>query len=103
MSAWRLIRSRSSIVPGPPSPGETVAAVPTMALAMLSDKSRLREVPAQTRFAGSNDRFGATFHLELAEDAGHVVAHGLRAQKQPVSDGVIGITLSDQPEDIVLS
>lgn len=55
---------------------------------------------SQASFASSDDGLGAVGNLKLAEDAGNVVADGLRTEVEAVGDLGVGVTGGDQVENL---
>src|SRR5262249_61107388 len=53
--------------------------------------------------ASADDGLGAVGHLQLADDIGHVVAHGLRAEHQSVGDLAVARALGDEIEYLALA
>ena len=49
-----------------------------------------------------NERFGAAGHLQLVEDAGHVVLHRLLGEVHLIADLFVGLALGDESEDAFL-
>ena len=47
-------------------------------------------------------RLGTASHLEFCEDAGHIVLHRLFGEVELVADLLIGLAISDEPEDSLL-
>src|SRR5207248_11647938 len=47
-------------------------------------------------------RLGTASHLEFCEDAGHIVLHRLFGEVELVADLLIGLAVSDEPEDSLL-
>src|SRR5262245_40661015 len=64
---------------------------------------RLLGRPAETRVAGSNDRLSPVLDLDLVEDMGDVVAHGLLRQIEPRGDLGVVEALRDEIEDLALA
>jgi hypothetical protein len=60
-------------------------------------------VLAQTGFAGPEDGLRSVDYLQLGEDVGNVVAHGLGADEEVPGDFGVGVTLGDEVEDLTLA
>src|SRR5919201_5043141 len=58
---------------------------------------------AEPGLAGPYDRLGAIRDLELGEDVGDVVAHGLRAENEVARDLLVAPPLRDQLEQLALA
>lgn len=57
----------------------------------------------QAVFVCSNQELLAAVHIEFAENAGEVMAHGRAANVEAAGDVFIGQALSDQGDDVMLT
>jgi hypothetical protein len=57
----------------------------------------------QSQLTGACDCFGATLDPELAKDFMRVAFHGPQHQKKPLTNLLIGKSLSDEPKDFQLA
>ena len=64
---------------------------------LSSGRSWRSGVPSQV-----GRRFGPTSYLEFCEDARHIVLHRLFGKVKFVADLLIGLAVSDEPEDSLL-
>ena len=60
-------------------------------------------VPAQAGFAGLEDGLSSVGDLQLGEDVGDVVAHGLGTDEEVPGDFGVVVTLGDEVEDLTLA
>jgi len=57
----------------------------------------------QAVFVRSNQELLAAMHIEFAENAGEVMAHGRAANAEAAGDIFVGQALSNQGDDIMLT
>jgi hypothetical protein len=55
------------------------------------------------RFPRANDRLCPVGDLQLGEDVGDIVAHGLRAEGELSRDGGIGVDPGDEAQNLALT
>jgi hypothetical protein len=73
-----------------------------------ANENRLLSLPCplalpQTRFSGPNDGLGSVGYLQLGEDVGDVVPHGLRAQVELFGDRGVRVPPGDELKDLALA
>src|SRR5947209_322586 len=88
-------------VPSPSTPLPPLRDNPILFL-YLTPIRGIRSLP-QSNLPGSKHRLGAINNLQLAEDVGHMVADGLRAEHQILSNLGIAFAHSDQSQDFPLA